>query len=419
MKTFFTSLLLLFSVYVFAQPQKGDLYVGFSNLQINRNSQTVAGFTSFSQSLLFFSPNVGKFVTDNTLISGGFSFSNSFFSPLISESGRNRFGLNFLGAQYFGKGKLKGLAQVFFNSNLTSNETLNINRSLTGTLGLGGAYFVNDFTSVQLLYDINMFEAQEGQPTEYFSSDLSPNINLGLRTFILRNRAGIENLAAINSIRKSATLIGLSASFRDSGFSRNHSINGQFDYFFLDGLHAGFSLENFSISNKSPSEFVFGNFNTSLNVGYYIGITEKLSTHIFTEVRSQSQTNNIFVANDDRIALKQNAIRWNTELGVAIFLGRHKLEPGLGLRLSNTRFKELSLERSSDISPDIHFRYEWFLAQNFAFTANANYRINDIFYFVNFNPFFTDPDDLDLFEFSQNRLSLGCGFKWYLSTPVD
>ncbi|MGK0365465.1 MAG: hypothetical protein ACI85O_002531 [Saprospiraceae bacterium] len=415
MKAFITSLFLFFTVCLFAQPQKGDLYFGFSNFQFNHVQNNSIGTIRFNQSMLSLSPNFGKFIANNTLISGGFSFSTTVSDLPISPSSRSTFGLNLLCAQYFGKGKLKGLGQVTFYSNLTSNELFK--RSLISNFALGGAYFVNDFTSIQLLYNINIFRSIESQGTEYFTSDLTPNIGLTFRTFLLLNREGIENLSALNSINRGTKTLRLSAGYQNNSLRNSYSYSGAFDYFFADKLYGSIGLSSFSSKNKTSDSFQSGNFSISLSAGYYFKILERLYGRFSTGINSLSQSNNIFVNNDDRELINQHTLRWNNEISLAFFLGRHKLEPGIGFRLSNTHIREIDLGRLSDLSPKIFLQYELFLAENFALSANANLRMNDVFYSPAFRTF--PQMTIELTEFSQTPSSLNVGFKWYLSTPSE
>ncbi|MGK0363790.1 MAG: hypothetical protein ACI85O_000843, partial [Saprospiraceae bacterium] len=73
--------------------------------------------------------------------------------------------------------------------------------------------------------------------------------------------------------------------------------------------------------------------------------------------------------------------------------------------------------RLSDLSPKIFLQYELFLAENFALSANANLRMNDVFYSPSFRTF--PQMTIELTEFSQTPSSLNVGFKWYLSTPSE
>jgi len=417
MKTFITSLFLLFTIGLFAQPQKGDLYVGFSNLRFSNNTITNDnGFSSLNRSTFSMSPLYGKFVADNTLVGGGFSFFTSLSDLSSGDTNINLFGLNLLVAQYFGKGKLKGLSQVSFNSNLISNEFSNVKRSINGNLGLGGAYFLNEFTSVQLLYRINLFSAIEGNDIEYFVNDLNPNIGLSIRTFLLRNREGIENLSALNTIKQGTKTLNLTAGILNNDEFYSHSYGGAFNYFFVDNFYGNIGLSSFLNKNNERTSR-FSSFNLSLNLGYYLAISEdfyiKLGAGIETENRfSQFNSNNIEIINTDT-----HIRRLNTELGTAIFLGRHKLEPGIGFRMSGTKLKQLGDEVVNDFSPSIFINYEWLLAGNFAFSTNLNYQINNVSYFVfsSNSPFI----ESEIFEIIQNNLSLNVGFKWYLSTPTN
>jgi len=420
MKTFITSLFLFFTISLFAQPQKGDLYVGPSSFRFNRTNNIFNGFSGISQSFITASPTFGKFIADNTLVSGGLLFSTNLANALSPITSTPFLGINLFGAQYFGKGKLKGLSQFSLRADLVESDFRR--RQFTGDLGLGGAYFVNEFTSVQLLYSINVFTAVEGFSTDYFSNGIDPNIGLSLRTFLLRNREGIENLTALNSIKKGTSVLGLNSGLLLSPPSNSKAINASFSYFFLDNFYAqaGFVA---SKNENSLTEFDFANLEAGLELGAYFRLTEKLYARLSTNIRGQRMKRAPFfnfTSEPSEEGLTTNFMRWNSELGLVLFLGRHKLEPGVGYRVSNTVLKELSSEKNIDVSPNLFIRYEWFLAENFAFTANFDARYQDVNYFVGVIDF-SNPEMpvLGVSEFIQKNMNLGLGFKWYFSTQTD
>ena len=412
MKTFITSFLLFFTLSLFAQPQKGDLYVGFSNLGVSNISSSPNALFRIRNTALFVAPSFGKFIGNNTLVGGGFAF-NTIFSF-------TSFRVNLFSTQYFGKGRLKGLGQISLNSNLRSDEFNR--RSIRGEFALGAAYFVNEFTSLQLTYNINIFETIEGLNTEYFTSGIDPNIGLSIRTILLRNREGIENLSALNSIKKGTTLIGTTGGLFTSSFRNSNSINGSFSRFFLDGFYAGMGFFS-SRSKDVEDDFITSNLNFNLHLGAYFRISEKLYTKFSTELSTGRSINNSrfgFFLDQGNPKITTSFLRANSEFALAFFLGRHKLESGAGFRFSSTKMKELSPDRMQDASPNFFIRHEWFLAENFAFTSAFNTRFNDTFYsvgFTNFSP--SGGQDLDIIEFSQNTLRLTAGFKWYFSTPTE
>ena len=396
--------------------------MGFSNLSF-RTNQTIGnnGLTNFTQNSLFLAPNFGKFITDNTLVSGGFSLFSNLSRLSVSSTPNNVLGLNFLAAQYFGKGKLRGLGQMSFNANLSENTFSNLRRSLNGDFEFGGAYFVNEFTSLQLLYRINIFMAQEGLDTQYFSSGVAPNLGLSLRTFLMRNREGIENLSALNSIKKGATTISLSSRFRNDANSNLLSFSCGLSYFFADNFFANVGIS----ASKSKNDLNisdFSNSNFALGAGYYLRIVDKIYGKLSTRINRESQYSNFFIVGMEDITNDRNAVRWNTEIGAAFFLGRHKLEPGIGLRLSNTQIQGFDFDPLTDFSPSLFINYEWFLAQNFALATSANLRFNEVFYTVgrfSFSPSEPEETMVRVFDFTQNRNTLSFGFKWYFSTPVE
>ena len=417
MKTIITSLFLFCAISLFAQPQKGDIYVGFSNLNfVNSHRVDDFGFSEFSQSSLSISPTFGKFITNNTLIGGGFSFFTGFSSPTSSVTSTSSFGLNFLSAQYFGKGKFKGLGQFTLNSNLTRNDFADTGRSLTSNLGLGGAYFVNKFTSLQLLYSINLFSANERLGTEYFVRGVAPNIALTLRLFLLRNREGIENLSALNSIKKGTRNLSVSARLSDFDSSYSHSFGGAFNYFFTDNLYGNVGLAS-SLSKGEQFISRFSSLDFSISTGYYLRVTDRFYGKFALGMKNESRFSKFLFDGVENINSDMNAVRWNMDLGVAFFLGRHKLEPGIGVRISNTRLNQLGPERLRDVSSRMFINYEWFLAENFAFSANTNIQINNISYFILNNTIALPVENV--FEFSRNDTNLNIGFKWYLSTPTE
>ncbi len=419
MKTFITLLFLVLSVSLFAQPQKGDFYIGDSNFNFNsiqNTSNGFGGFGDFRQNSLFASPTFGKFITNNTLVGGGVSYlSNfSFFSPTSSF-----LNVNLFCTQYLGKGKLKGLGKISFNSFLTRNT--NSRGIFANDIALGGAYFVNDFTSVELLYNVNFFTTVEGSKTEYFPLGIAPNIGLTLRTFLLRNREGVENLSALNSIKKGTTAIGLSSGLTDNSDQTSRTFDGAFNYFFLDNLYFDAKTSVFYNNIKSIDNLDFTRFDFSLNVGYYLKIEDSLYVRLSMGASYGGQSTDIVgIDGMDNFRTYITDLRWNSELGGAMFFGRHKLEPGFGLRVSNTRLKELDFKSTVDLSPNLFLNYEWFLAQNFAFLASATYRFNDVDYFPTAGiDFETGTIFRDIVGFAQSSGNIGVGFKWYLSTPVE
>ena len=418
-----TAFFLFCTIALFAQPQKGDLYVGSSNFRLNSTQNLNFGFPGFNNSFLSFSPSFGKFVADNTLIGGGFSLFSSFFPRRLGSNSGNSssFGLRLFSTQYIGKGKLKGLGQLTLNSNLSKNEFST--RNITGDFALGGAYFINEFTSLQLSYNINIFNLVEGSDIEYLTSGITPRVGLSMRTLLLRNREGIENLSALNSIKKGTMILSTSGGLIVNSPVNSRSVSSAFSYFFADNFYA---RANFSASrNKNEqNEFEFKRINGGLLLGSYFRITKKLYTKLSTELNTRREVRSSqfnFSGTISNLSFTTNALYWNSEFGLVFFLGQHKLESGIGYRFSNTGVEEIDSRKRRGISPNLFIRHEWFLAENFAFTSAFDLRYNNVNYSVGFSGFSSTrtEQDLSLVEFSQNTIGLNVGFKWYLSTPAE
>lgn len=409
MKALLTSIFLLFVILSNAQTKKGDLYIGTSVLNYSRNENKENTFTNNSYNL---SPSFGVFVADKTLIGVRLSPSIISFTQNNTRQENAFIGWGFFAAQYLGKGKLQGLTGLNFNTNRFQT---------TSDLRLGGAYFFNDFSAIEFTYNIAVLgRSQSFSEVELFPNGLRPFFGLTLRSFFLRNREGVENLAAVNSIKK-GTLSGLlSGRFSDLEESRSYFLSNQFKYFLRDNffIRPGISLSRSKL--KDESLFNFSSFSASLELGYYLPIKDNFFGKFSVGMRGGNSANlrRFFSGGNlsSEFETKMTSSEVFSSLGAALFIGRHKIESNINASFIKKKFKEPHFTSRKATNIFVWINYEYFLSANFSITGNLGFFPNQNRYSSTFS--FTDDAELSpiIREDILSNTNLSAGFKWYFDS---
>jgi len=402
MKVLFTFLFLCLSFSIQAQPQKGDFFMGTNAININstRFSNSDTGQTNLGLSPIF-----GIFLTDNTLLGARIGANFNLSSRDFFEGNRLLLSGGIFCSQYVGKGKVRGISTLEFNA---------ADRELFGTFRVGPAIFINDFSSVELSYNLNILKGSKSRGVSFFEDNDRFNLGLTLKSFLLNNREGVENLSAINSIKKGVIVAGGSGNLIDSKSTNNSFISASIQYFAKDNLFFRFSGEAFDFKSQSFSNIRFTGKSASVGAGYYHPLNDFFFTKVSVNFSAENSRNLESFANIGRININRSLAAASIGLGAAIFSGRHKFESNVNLRSIKERFKDIGIPSQRALRVTISLDYEYFLSPNLSVTGEVIYRPHHKFHFVSSFSNFPSPDNqLGISQLRISQTASRVGFNWY------
>lgn len=378
------SFLLFFVISVFAQPQKGDYFLGSSNISFNHFGE--------DNNLFVIAPTFGAFVANNTLVGGSVA--------LLGNSSDTQTQVAIFVNQFFGKGKLKGL---------TSFQLTNVDKVTFSDIQIGAAFFPVDNASINLVYRVLPFAARNGD-FEMFPNQFRPDIGLSMRFFLLRNREEVEPILARNSIKAGTKKIGLSGNFERRSSTNSLILNetNKFfvkDRFFLEA-NFGAALYAYPLSDRRMQYAFVPQFGG----GYYVNIAKDFALKFGARL-SLGMTNENQLNTSDLLKTRLKSGLINA--GFAIFKGRHKVEPTVGVDLFTVSVKDTDAESVSAANVQIEVEYEYFLSKNTSLTGlftalpkNKTFRASR----------FAGQGDTTygFYDFERNSFNFVLGFNYYI-----
>lgn len=387
MKFHFILLFLLFSTLsAFAQPQKGDYFLGASNLSFNHPRE--------GTNVLGLSPTFGVFVGNNTLVGGSLSFSS-----LLGEGNNSQTQVAVFVNQFIGKGRLKGL---------TSLQVTHVEEVTFTDLQIGAAFFPVDNASINLVYRIIPFAARNGD-FNAFPNNFRPDIGLSMRFFLLRNREEVEPILARNSILGGTKVVGFSGNFEKGRNTNTLLFNGTSKFFLKDNFFVAANLNGLLFDYRSSSRKNQFAFIPQIGAGYYIDIANDFALR-FDALLSVGSVNETSFNRPD--VLKTRIKSGLISGGFAIFKGRHKIEPTLGVDLFTIKIKDAGAETANAVNFQIKLDYEYFLSKNTSLTGvltvlpqNTTFRASR---------FAGSGLNSGFFEAENNPFDIAIGFNYYI-----
>ena len=390
MKFHFTILFfLLFAISVFAQPQKGDFSFGNSNFLFQQQ-------TLFGERYSFYRivPDFGIFISDNTLVGGT-------FTHLTNGDNINRTSISVFANQYIGKGRLKGLGslRLSYLDGLTSSN-----------LKIGGAFFPVDNVSIDLVYNISTFSIGN-KNFNLFPNKFRPNIGLSMNFFLLRNRIEQEAIIARNSIKEGIKKIGFLGNFNSEGSANNLLLRGMSKFFLKDNFFIAANLDNFntfySSSIDRKNQYTFS---PQIGAGYYANLSENFALRFDALFSLTEENENEFNSNGVIKTRRKNVL---INAGFAIFKGRHKIEPTVGINFYEHSLKDFVARTANDSSLQINVEYEFFLNQRTSLTGTFTALPKDKRYTYS-RLIIEENNDFGLLERDLNTFRFAIGFNYYI-----
>ena len=385
MKFHFTLLFsLLFLVSVFAQPQKGDYFFGSSGLSFNHAGE--------DSNLFGVTPTFGAFVANNTLVGGSLA--------IVGNGNDSQTQTAIFVNQFIGKGRLKGL---------TSLQLTHVEGITFSDIQIGAAFFPVDNASINLVYRIYPFATGDGD-FEAFPNDFRPDIGLSMRFFFLRNREQTEEISARNSIKEGTKAIGGLGSFIKGNNTNTLLINGTSKYFLKDNFFLTANLRGVSYFYPNSSRRNQYAIVPQIGAGYYANISEDFALRFDALFSFAAENQNIFSTSS---VLKTRTKSGLISAGFAIFKGRHKIEPSIGVDFFTIGLKDLQAESVNAANFQIKAQYEYFLSQNTSLTGlftvlpkNKTFRASR---FAT-----TGNSDYGFYDFENSSFNFVIGFNYYI-----
>lgn len=427
-------LLLFITNSSFAQLQKGDVWLDFSQQKFQRNRNILffsfddTGFVSdFSSLQSRF--GYGKFIGHNTLLgfrlNTNLSIDKSFL--LESDASKELSGSLFV-KRYFGQKPLRLFAETSLNTELYIEKdifsTLDLKNSeyINWKLGAGLAYFINQHTALEFSYNLRPL-AFTSNGTQLFSKKLAPDFGIGLRYFILKNQDDIQNLKAAQTLEKGTLSINFDSDFLIGKNQRLRQMGLSAEYFVKKNLQLraafGFTSEKYlfefeDIDGNPTSEYLSNlknNYFGGLSSLYFFKVHKNMSVDAGIGVQLSRNSNvgsRLISTSLTKTKLLEDEL--NFRLGLSLYLGRHLLRPYALYQKRSYDLDAANIDVAFTNQFSINLDYELFLAKHLSISAGIKHIPNH----QKIKPGLINFDNLQESLQPSSLLRANFGFKWYL-----
>ncbi len=419
------SFFLCFTVFsLFAQPRKGDLFIGTSSLGISVSKPTAeatlnSGFkTSFNSFAV--SPEFGVMLDNQLLIGAQLGYSVFGQSSTGQEKLRfQNFSAAAFGTYYLNQNKWTPfLATRFevssFNNNFFNGSTRS---SLDWNAAFGLAFYLTENTALELAYTVILRDEVRGID-EWLPERFRPRIGLTFRQFLFFNRAGIENLNARRFIDKGVALLGGTGNFTRSSDGTQVSVTPSVKHFFadriygrLDVFYAGIKAREGNVSGAFDGNNIGGN----LSVGMYFPLAKDF-VYLLTEPQFgiNRQSAGVSIINESSFLRLDGAVlntAFGVRLGFGIFKGRNKFEPTLTVLRNRAAAAEASALTQKYTTANAALDYEFFLNDRLSLNANIAYHPTQTIVLFSKTP---NGEEFAVSKNERRVTDFTLGIRWYL-----
>lgn len=418
MKLLFTFLFGFITFSLFAQPRKGDLFLGTSNFHFSDN-KPVARNNGVRISQLTVSPEFGLMLDNHFLIGASLGYglmrqSQSGSEPFQASS----FAASAFGTYYFMQKRLTPFLSSRINISSLRSESFSRNiDAIQWNTALGLAFYVVENTALELSYDVALYD-RLSREKPWLPADFRPRIGLTFRQYLFRNREGIENLRAVRYVGKGVTLLSGSGNFNVSEETTRLAFTPAVRYFFADRLYGNLgSFCSFMKARKDFPDPLSNNRFLSLNaaIGIYVPAKKNVLYFLYELSGKISRSDpgvllremNSFVGLDGRVDVAAAGGR----AGLAIFADRHKIEPTFALLRNRATAEGAEDLVQNYTETTAALDYEFFVNKQLSFNANFSYSPRQRNIFFEATPDFTD---FNVRTHKRKTVDFNFGFKWYL-----
>lgn len=423
MKFFITLILCFFALFLIAQPQKGDWYFENSRAFVQQTTfRDGNDVLSLRNNLIGILPEFGLMVDNHLLfglqLSSFRNTSENFFIDSTVVSGNTN--LEVFGTYYFGKRKFRPFAIQRAGVSFKHQEETPVGlRSFSWLTRVGAALFLNESTELSLSYEVLLQGVVRGEQ-EWFPDKFRPKFDLGIKQFFLRTRAAGMRPIALDFIKKGIFRAGGNGYFSMTENFMVCRITPDTRYFFKDGFYFGLRGNYQFIRTRKelrrPNTINRYFFRIAPEFGFYLPV---LNERIYLTARlnpefGYDKAGIVLVTSSeedfsDRLSVTTLGLGF--EIGVGLFVGRHKLTPSVLWRTFNKRPEGFATAAQTYNSPVFIFDYEIFLTKNFSINPTFNFfsKQKSVFFRA-----LNNLDDITVGTIDQNRSNLDFGFKWYI-----
>lgn len=395
-----------FTFHLSAQLDKGTLYFGSSQVNYDFNG------VDFNRGI-FFKSEFGYFIKHNNLVGAGIGLNNSKkrTEVILSKS----FSFSLFYKRYFFESRIKPFASFTFGAD--------IGRINYSELALGGAFFINDFASLELSFGLPVhlhpyFPRFSLLPRTEF---IHPSLSLAMKWYLFQDRDKDQSPQAIRTIEKGSWNVegdvnGLLeiGKYNILRKGKEHSFNVSGEYFFAnksfvsvgaDVVIASFSSTQRPETNKQSE--------LRLDLGRYFFLSDILALRASATTSLATRKSGVVYDNSNDIALPQATIRQfknSGSLGISMFKGRHKLDLGVIVESSIFSIKEHDVPKEESLNILPYADYEFFISPNFSFKGHYIASSNLIEY-TDYALALRPVEIKKIWTLGVNNLDIG--FRWY------